>query len=66
MISRNKVVGIVMGPKSDWDMLKHAADILDPWNILYEVDLIPLCRHSTSYYRLVMPIVLEKVGKRSV
>jgi phosphoribosylcarboxyaminoimidazole (NCAIR) mutase len=66
MLCRNKVVGIVMGSKSDWDRLKHAADILDPWNILYEVDLIPLCRHSAINYRLVAPMVFEKVGKRSV
>jgi 5-(carboxyamino)imidazole ribonucleotide mutase len=40
MISDKKVVGIVMGSKSDWDTLKHTADILDQLGVSYEVEVV--------------------------
>lgn len=34
------LVSIVMGSRSDWETLKHAADMLDKLQISYEVDVV--------------------------
>jgi 5-(carboxyamino)imidazole ribonucleotide mutase len=34
------LVGIIMGSRSDWETLKHAADILDELNVPYEVRVV--------------------------
>ena len=36
----NKLVGIVMGSRSDWDTLIHTANMLDQLNIAYEVNVV--------------------------
>ena len=33
-------VGIIMGSKSDWPTMKHAADMLDLFNVAYEVKVV--------------------------
>jgi 5-(carboxyamino)imidazole ribonucleotide mutase len=33
-------VGIIMGSKSDWDTMKHACDILDQLEIIYEKKVV--------------------------
>jgi 5-(carboxyamino)imidazole ribonucleotide mutase len=38
--SRNPLVGVVMGSKSDWDTLQHAAARLDALGIAYEVRVV--------------------------
>jgi len=38
--SRNPVIGVVMGSKSDWDTLQHAAARLDALGIAYEVRVV--------------------------
>ena len=34
------VVGIIMGSKSDWPTMKHAADMLDALEVAYEVKVV--------------------------
>lgn len=34
------VVGIIMGSKSDWPTMQHAADMLDALNVAYEVKVV--------------------------
>ena len=34
------VVGIIMGSKSDWPTMKHAAEILDDFGIRYEARVV--------------------------
>ena len=34
------LVGIVMGSRSDWDTMKHAADVLDELEVHYEVRVV--------------------------
>ncbi|WP_297188408.1 5-(carboxyamino)imidazole ribonucleotide mutase [uncultured Corynebacterium sp.] len=36
----NCLVGIIMGSDSDWDTVKPAADILDEFNVSYEVGVV--------------------------
>ncbi|QQB46327.1 5-(carboxyamino)imidazole ribonucleotide mutase [Corynebacterium glucuronolyticum] len=36
----NCLVGIIMGSDSDWDTVKPAADILDEFNVAYEVGVV--------------------------
>jgi len=33
-------VGVIMGSSSDWDVMKHAADILRDFNVAYEAEVI--------------------------
>ena len=35
----NAVVGIVMGSNSDWDVMQHAAQMLDPFGVPYEAQV---------------------------
>ncbi len=34
------VVGIIMGSRSDWDTMKHAADVLDELGVPYEKQIV--------------------------
>jgi 5-(carboxyamino)imidazole ribonucleotide mutase len=34
------LIGIIMGSRSDWETLKHAATILDKFGVLYEVRVV--------------------------
>jgi 5-(carboxyamino)imidazole ribonucleotide mutase len=38
--SRKTLVGVIMGSKSDWDTLRHAAETLDELGIGYEVRVV--------------------------
>lgn len=40
MNNENKRVSIVMGSRSDWETLEHAATMLDQLNIGYEVEVV--------------------------
>ena len=33
-------VGVIMGSSSDWDVMKHAADILRDFNVAYEAEVV--------------------------
>jgi 5-(carboxyamino)imidazole ribonucleotide mutase len=39
-MSENPRVGLVMGSNSDWNVMKHAADILEQFNIPYEAKVV--------------------------
>jgi 5-(carboxyamino)imidazole ribonucleotide mutase len=36
----NPVVGVIMGSSSDWEVMKHAADILSEFNVPYEAEVV--------------------------
>lgn len=36
----NPVVGVIMGSSSDWEVMKHAADILGEFNVPYEAEVV--------------------------
>jgi 5-(carboxyamino)imidazole ribonucleotide mutase len=36
----NPLVGVIMGSSSDWEVMKHAADILNDFNISYETEVV--------------------------
>ena len=38
--SDKTLVGVVMGSKSDWDTMQHAADTLDSLGIAYETRVV--------------------------
>ena len=40
MTKKKALVAIIMGSESDWPIMKHAAEVLDNFNILYEAQVI--------------------------
>ena len=36
----NPLVGVIMGSSSDWEVMKHAAGILNDFNISYEAEVV--------------------------
>jgi 5-(carboxyamino)imidazole ribonucleotide mutase len=45
------LVGIIMGSKSDWPTLKHAADVLDELGIRHEVRIVSAHRTPDRLYQ---------------
>lgn len=39
-MSEQPLVGIIMGSQSDWETMKHAADMLDTFAVLYETKIV--------------------------
>ena len=44
------LVGIIMGSKSDWPTLKHAADMLDELGVRYEARVVSAHRTPERLY----------------
>ena len=40
MTKKKSLVAIIMGSESDWPVMKHAAEVLDDFNISYEAQVI--------------------------
>ena len=40
MVNRKSMVGIIMGSQSDWETMKHAADVLDDLSVPYEKRIV--------------------------
>jgi len=40
MTKKKSLVAIIMGSESDWPIMKHAAEALDDFNILYEAQVV--------------------------
>ena len=56
-IDRAPVVGIVMGSSSDWEVMKHAVQILDAFAIPHETQVVSAHR---------MPLDMVEYGARAV
>jgi 5-(carboxyamino)imidazole ribonucleotide mutase len=51
-VPKNKaVVGVIMGSRSDWETLKHAAEILDALRVPYETEVVSAHRTPAKLYR---------------
>jgi 5-(carboxyamino)imidazole ribonucleotide mutase len=48
---RNPLIGVIMGSRSDWPTMKHAADILDEFGIAHEVKIVSAHRTPERLYR---------------
>ena len=62
-------VGIIMGSQSDWPTMKHAADILDALDILYESKIVSAHRtpdrlwdYSTSAIKRGLKVIIAGAG----
>ena len=62
-------VGIIMGSQSDWPTMKHAADILDALDILYESKIVSAHRtpdrlwdYSTSAIERGLKVIIAGAG----
>ena len=53
-------VGVIMGSKSDWPTMKHAADILDAFGIAYEA--VVVSAHRTPQWMVEYAKTAEKRG----
>ncbi|PXW95880.1 5-(carboxyamino)imidazole ribonucleotide mutase [Sphaerotilus hippei] len=51
MNSASPVVGIVMGSNSDWDTMKHAAEILAEFGVPYEAQVVSAHRMPDDMFR---------------
>ena len=40
MTKKKSLVAIIMGSDSDWPIMKHAAEVLDDFNISYEAQVV--------------------------
>ena len=47
----NPLVGVIMGSRSDWETMKHAADVLDELKIPYEVEVVSAHRTPDKLFR---------------
>ncbi|EMQ43946.1 phosphoribosylaminoimidazole carboxylase, catalytic subunit [Vibrio cholerae O1 str. EM-1626] len=47
-------VGIIMGSKSDWPTMKHAAEMLDQFGVAYETKVVSCAPNSSSFGRLCL------------
>ena len=45
------LIGVIMGSKSDWPIMKHAADILDKLKIKYETKVVSAHRTPDLLYK---------------
>lgn len=46
--SSQPIVGVIMGSSSDWDVMKHATDMLDAFGVAYEAQVISAHRMPTD------------------
>ena len=44
-------IGVVMGSSSDWDVMRHAADILTEFGIAYEAKVVSAHRMPDDMFR---------------
>ncbi|HET6574357.1 MAG TPA: 5-(carboxyamino)imidazole ribonucleotide mutase [Fimbriiglobus sp.] len=45
------LVGVIMGSRSDWETMKHAADVLDELQVPYEVEVVSAHRTPDKLFR---------------
>jgi len=51
-VSKKKpLVGVIMGSRSDWETLAHAAEILDQLRVPYETEVVSAHRTPAKLYR---------------
>ena len=49
--ANNVKVGVVMGSSSDWDVMRHAADILTEFGIPFEAQVVSAHRMPDDMFR---------------
>jgi len=64
MSNSNILVGIIMGSQSDLPILKEAAEILDEFNIKYEIDIVSA--HRTPYKMIKYAEEAKKRGLKVI
>jgi 5-(carboxyamino)imidazole ribonucleotide mutase len=50
-VKNKALVGVIMGSRSDWDTLSHAAELLDTLRIPYETSIVSAHRTPAKLYR---------------
>ncbi len=48
---RTPVIGVVMGSKSDWEVMRHAVDVLDQFGLPHEARVVSAHRMPDELYR---------------
>ena len=68
-VSKKPLVGVIMGSKSDWDTLEHAANTLDLLNIPYETRVVSahrtpdlLFKYSASAQMRGIQVIIAGAG----
>jgi len=63
------VVGIIMGSQSDWDTMRHAADMLDALGVAHEVRIVSahrtperLCEYASSARGRGLKVIIAGAG----
>ena len=52
MTKKKSLVAIIMGSDSDWPIMKHAAEVLDDFNISYEAQVVSAHRTPDLMYSI--------------
>ena len=60
MIKNKSLVAIIMGSDSDWPIMKHAAEVLDDFNISYEAQVVSAHRTPDLMFKFAEDV--EKKG----
>ncbi len=47
----NPLVGVIMGSRSDWETMKHAAEVLDHLGVPYEAEVVSAHRTPDKLFR---------------
>src|ERR1700689_1041529 len=58
------LVGIIMGSKSDWETMRHAADILSRFGVAHETRIVPA--HRTPVFMAEYASTAEERGLRVI
>lgn len=62
MKDRKPIVGIIMGSASDWETMKHAADVLDSYGIPYEKKIVSAHRTPDLLFKYASSAASRGLG----
>ncbi len=51
MTAANPLIGVVMGSRSDWEVMQHAADILAEFGVVFETQVVSAHRMPDDLFR---------------
>ncbi|MEN8261390.1 MAG: 5-(carboxyamino)imidazole ribonucleotide mutase [Pseudomonadota bacterium] len=68
-MSQKNIVGIVMGSKSDWDTMRHCAEMLETFNLPYECKVVSahrtpdlMCEYARTAENRGLEVIIAGAG----
>ena len=50
--SKNPLVGVIMGSRTDWDVMRHACEVLEKLGVPYETKVVSAHRTPDGYLNM--------------